>query len=163
MQRKLNHIGDSMQFPLLKKFRTIVTLLKHVSVLFDEESNTVVIKNGDIPLNIAVEGQLRLLVDDDFELQTTGQLDFISHGSLITLDALNSKIYLNSRRSKYCDSMSDRFSKVNRQVQKEERGKHRKEYDRISYEALFNKVQDLDTKLTELQEINNNLTQMEDK
>lgn len=140
-----------MKFPMVNKIRAMVKILRNLSMVFDDESNTLMIKNN-IPLNIAVDGKLRLIVDNDFEIQTSGQMDILSHGSLLCLDSLNSKIYLNSRRTKYCQSMKDRFSTVNRTIAHDETDKCRNQYDRLSYEALFETVQDLNERLSNLEE-----------
>jgi len=80
-------------------------------------------------------------------------MDLISHGSLLCLDSLNSRIYLNSRRSKYCKTMETRFSNPNRSISKNENGDYRKQYDRLSYEALFDNIQELNNRLSKLEEI----------
>gem|GEM_PF-5065365 len=49
--------------------------------------------------------------------------------------------------------METRFSNPNRSISKNENGDYRKQYDRLSYEALFDNIQELNNRLSKLEEI----------
>lgn len=127
-----------------KTFRIVNDIFKKAILGYDEDTNTILIKNKE-PLKIVFEGGVYLGVDGDFEVQSNGQIDFITHGSKICLDSLNSQIFLNSRRARYCGELKDQYEDANRQIIKDDGGAGRNEYDRLSYEALYEKICQLES------------------
>ena len=121
------------------------TIIQKLLINYDDETNTIVISN-DIPLKIILNGKLHFFVKDDFEIESHGQVDVVTHGSKICLDSLNSQIYLNSRRTNHCLRKIDRFENPNRQCLVDSGGV-RHQYERLSYEQLCDKIQELQERI----------------
>lgn len=72
-----------------------------IDVDYDREKNVLVLKNNNAaPLTIRFEGQLNIAFNDDFTLESTGQIDLITYEKMMCLDSVNSCIHLNSRKAK---------------------------------------------------------------
>lgn len=133
---------------LIPKLQTGIKKLFDNSLFeYDKLTNTIIIKNSNLdkPLNIVFENDVKIGVDGDFEIQTNGQLDVMSHSNILCLDSLNSKIYLNSRRSKYCSSLVDIIKQHS--LTPTSNSLTRSEYDSLSVELLYHKVCELEQRL----------------
>lgn len=72
-----------------------------IDIDYDSESNIMTLKNNNaMPLTIRFEGGLNIQFDEDFVLESTGQVDLITHDNMICLDSIDSAIHLNSRKAK---------------------------------------------------------------
>ena len=83
-----------MKSIVIKKVLQIINAFQNLFIDYNHETNTLTITNS-IPLNIIIKGQLNISVEKDFEIESVGQFDVVTHGSKICLDSLNSQIYLN--------------------------------------------------------------------
>ena len=129
-----------------KAFKIINDIFTKAVIAYDEATNTIIIQNSNDPLNIVFEGDVKLGIDGNFEIQSDGQIDIISHGKKICIETLNSQLFFNSRRAKYCDTVANRYADVSKQIV-DPKPNHAYEYERTSYEALYDKLCELEMRL----------------
>jgi len=141
---------------IVKAASKLRTVIQRLLINYDEETNTIVIENNK-PLNIILNGKLHVFIKDDFEIESNGQVDVVTHGSKICLDSLNSQIYLNSRRTNHCLRKINRFENPNRQIIVDD-GSNRHRYERLSYENLCDKINELQERLDQIE-----IAKLEDK
>jgi hypothetical protein len=85
----------------MEEKNVIKILDKKFEISFDEEKNELALSYEDeTPLSLRFKGNLNLIVDKDFLIESHGEIDFLTFGKKICLDSLGSQIYLNSLMSK---------------------------------------------------------------
>lgn len=155
-----NHIGDNMSKDLIPENVTAPFSFNNLSriIRYDRETNTIIIDN-ETQLNIAFSGPIRLVSNDDIEIETNGQFDVVTHGQTICLDSLQSRLFLNSRRSKHCMRKADRFEGATRKIT-DDKGSNRDRYDQL----YVSQLEELVYKLTDrVDKLENNLKSIEEK
>lgn len=139
-------------------------ILNGISVEYNCEKNELILKNNNAsPLTIRFEGQLNIRFNDDFTLESTGQIDLISRQNMICLDSVDSSIHLNSRKSKnlWNDEEEKKFLRIKDEQERAIKRMRIKEKNQMSdLEKLQQLCDNINRRVLEIEQREQNLIEL---